>query len=295
MKTELKLRVSGALMAMVGVLAIAGSAAAGPPDYEFQTIDHPEAGPAGTSVYGINSPGVMVGNFEDSEDGLIKGFVLREGQFTNVFIDDSPWVDLYKVNSQGTAVGDFVDDLGYWHTFLYRADGTIDPLPDFAPGSNTFPGGINNQNTIVGNLTTDDFATLPAFIYADGEYLFFDVPGADLTIPWDITDTGTVGGYFLDSNGIWHGFLRDRRGKLTQIDVPGATETRIFGLNNRGDLVGGYVDATGRHGFVFRNGEFITLDYPGATDTRALDVNNQGIVVGTYDGYSRGFVAYPSR
>ena len=40
-------------------------------------------------------------------------------------------------------------------------------------------------------------------------------------------------------------FLRDKRGVFTTIDVPGAEQTGAVGINNRGQIVGAYIDAGG--------------------------------------------------
>jgi hypothetical protein len=48
-----------------------------------------------------------------------------------------------------------------------------------------------------------------------------------------------------------HGFvLRD--GSYTPIDFPGATATRAFGINARGDIVGNYVLGGKTYGYVAR-------------------------------------------
>jgi probable HAF family extracellular repeat protein len=268
----------------------------GPGDkgYTFQPIDDPDAGPFGTSVFGINSPGVMVGNFADT-DGVVHGFVLREGQFTSVTIDGSPGCELWGVNSRGTAVGDFSDELFVTlHSFTYSVDGTITYLPDPVPGASSSARGINNQGAVTGIFTTDNFATTHGYIYENGSFTVFDVPGGSFTGGWRITESGTVCGTFSDASGNSHGFLRDKKGNFTQIDVPGATFTVVLGLNDHGDIVGQFGDETTAHGFLLRKGVYVTLDYPGTTDTVPFDINNAGDIVGTYNGFSRGFIATPS-
>jgi len=49
-----------------------------------------------------------------------------------------------------------------------------------------------------------------------------------------------------------HGFVMDKWGVFTQVDVPGAVDTVIRGNNPRGDLVGTYRDEYGTHGFLMR-------------------------------------------
>jgi uncharacterized membrane protein len=96
-----------------------------------------------------------------------------------------------------------------------------------------------------------------------------------------------------------HGFLWDD-GDFATIDVPGATATVVLGINNRGQMVGSYIDADGAyHGFLrARHGAITTLpEAPGADPTmggtQPASVNERGQIVGLgYDsrGGSRGFL-----
>jgi probable HAF family extracellular repeat protein len=71
---------------------------------------------------------------------------------------------------------------------------------------------------------------------------------------------------------------------ITLIDVPSSTSTRANGINNAGQIVGGYTDGTGTHGFLDTNGTFTTLNFPGSTYTEATGINNLGQIVGIYSG-----------
>jgi uncharacterized membrane protein len=69
------------------------------------------------------------------------------------------------------------------------------------------------------------------------------------------------------------------------IDVPGAASTFVHGINDNGQMVGGFVtdELSGRtKGFLFSKGRFTTLDAPTADSTTALGINNSGHVVGTF-------------
>jgi uncharacterized membrane protein len=264
--------------------------------YTFQPIDDPSAGPGGTSVFGINSAGVMSGNYGDTANEVV-GFYLSAGQFTTVTVPGSSFTELAHINGRGTAVGDYINAAGEDLGFTYSADGTITYLPDAAPGAFTIPIGINDPGKVAGYYTTDNYTTAHGFIYAGGSFSYFDAPGSSYTVPWAITNSGTVGGWFIDAAGHAHGFLRDRKGAFTQIDVPAGTRfTTVYGLNDNGDIVGSYGDATtGRHGYLLRKGVFLTLDYPGATNTDAFGINDPGAIVGTYNNFTRGFLATPGK
>jgi probable HAF family extracellular repeat protein len=84
-----------------------------------------------------------------------------------------------------------------------------------------------------------------------------------------------------------HGFVRDN-GVFTTIDAPGARSfTVAFGVDNRGQTVGGYADERGRlHGFLKDKEAFTVIDYPGARATFAFRVNDVGQVVGSYGNES---------
>ena len=78
------------------------------------------------------------------------------------------------------------------------------------------------------------------------------------------------------------------------LDDPSAsTDTFAFGINDAGDIVGNYYDATGTHGFIDRDGKFTTLNDPLAgvgpgSGTNKNGINDKGEIVGTYYGATSG-------
>jgi hypothetical protein len=79
-----------------------------------------------------------------------------------------------------------------------------------------------------------------------------------------------------------NGFVRDARG-FARIDVPGASFTAASGSNNRGQIVGDYLDARKRfHGFLREERRFRRIDFPGAEGTFAAAIDDRGRVVGSY-------------
>lgn len=76
----------------------------------------------------------------------------------------------------------------------------------------------------------------------------------------------------------------------TTIDFPNATETAAGGINNSGEIVGGYVAMGVRHGFLLSGGMFSTIDDPNATPGSGAGtgsenhgINNLAQIVGAYD------------
>jgi probable HAF family extracellular repeat protein len=70
---------------------------------------------------------------------------------------------------------------------------------------------------------------------------------------------------------------------FTTLDVPGATSTGASGINDLGQIVGGYSnpDTTG-HGFLLSSGGYTTLDVPDGRTTNPRGINASGQIVGYY-------------
>jgi probable HAF family extracellular repeat protein len=194
--------------------------------------------------------------------------------------------------------------------FVYRK-GSYRPL-DGAPGAPvTAHVGLNNRGRTVGSYPVDGSTLLRGFVRSGrGDYDSFDAaPGAPdrFTTPVDINDRGQVAGVYVvgsaaaPESAVFHGFVRSPRGAVTTVDVPGASITSLSGINNRGALVGAYVDSRGRsHGLLLERGALTPIDppkaanvYPGGANIQAFDINDHGQIVGFYpdrDGTFHGFL-----
>ena len=118
------------------------------------------------------------------------------------------------------------------------------------PGSiSTVTTGINDRGQIVGRFR--DAAGGPHGLLIDGAKLtIIDVPGIRETTEANaINNLGQIVGIFRDARKALHSFLKDRD-TFTTIDVPNATFTFATGINDRGDIVGFFDDATGTDGFL---------------------------------------------
>lgn len=72
-------------------------------------------------------------------------------------------------------------------------------------------------------------------------------------------------------------------------DYPGATQTTVTSVNNKGVMAGYYADPTW-HGFVLQNGAFTQIDFPAAQWTKALGINDNGDIVGYYADGTTAFL-----
>jgi len=211
-------------------------------------------GGANTVPQGIDDRGRIAGIYLD-RDLVQTGFVRdRGGKVTTIHL--SPiGTKARDVNDRGQVVGIYADpadnDLGY-DVRSYRRD-------------------------------------------RDGRVTTVDVPGAGETSPYAIDDRGRIVGSYTDAGvttggdggypaGTLHGYVQDRRG-VTTLDVPGAVATVALDVNDRGQVVGGYIDAAGRqHGFRYDRGHYTTIDAPRPLDpvargNIATGINDRGDIV----------------
>jgi probable HAF family extracellular repeat protein len=66
------------------------------------------------------------------------------------------------------------------------------------------------------------------------------------------------------------------------LDIPNATQITANGINDHGQVVGQFTDATGaHHGFVYEVDSFVQVDYPGLPEINLYKINNLGQFVGS--------------
>jgi hypothetical protein len=215
---------------------------------------------------------------------------------------------------EGAITGFYSDAANVYHGFLRARHGKITTFD--APGVGTGPG----QGTITGDI--NDFGAIAGYYYdassvghgflrnSDGSFATFDASGAG-TAPGQGTfpqffsafsDFGALTGYYVDANGVYHGFVRHSNGKITEFDAAGGGTgpgqgTISYSINQRGATIGTYVDATTvGHGFVRdAYGTITEFDVVGAgtgvgtgigfgfvQGTIPLGNNLEGVTVGIY-------------
>jgi hypothetical protein len=121
----------------------------------------------------------------------------------------------------------------------------------------------------------------------------FNVPDAQGTQAYAINPEGTITGFYFDSGGLGHGFVRARNGTFITFDPPGVTtapglNTAPWGINPAGTTAGWWYTNMGpnffAHGFLrTRDGVFTKFDVPGASQTWGYDINAAGTVAGVYN------------
>jgi uncharacterized membrane protein len=189
---------------------------------------------------------------------------------------------------------------GVSNASLLLEKGAFRPLADVPGAAVTTHLRNNNRGQVVGAYgdLSDGTPRARGFLMEKRRMTRIDVPGALMTLPLGINDRGQVVGSWAGPDatvnpvtgetGPAHGFLWEK-GRYTKFDVPGATTTAGYEINNRGQIVGNYGDANGaQHGYVLRKGTVTTIDHPRAaqapnlTGTRVVGIDDRGRLVGSY-------------
>jgi hypothetical protein len=299
----------------------------------------------GTFPVAINPKGAITGTYVDSNN-VSHGFLRAPDGTVTTFdpTDDVNGIFVAGINPAGAITGSYFDSNLLFHGFLRAADGTITVIdaPGAGSGAGTFQGttivGINAAGAIVGSYL-DANNINHGFLRACGHenecdkgeatFTTFDVPGAGTGafqgttvfgvgffggnfLTGGINPAGAITGSYLDSNFLFHAFLRATDGAITPFDVPGASTiegavvTDATAINPNGTIAGFYfqpIPVGNPFGGNFRgfardrDGTFTTFDaatYPPCCIwTFAEAINPEGVIAGyDNDGHdiNHGFV-----
>src|SRR5262249_26364287 len=216
--------------------------------FAFETIDVP--GATLTSADGISTQAIS-GEFDDAAGK--HGFVLSGGAFTPFDVPGASFTQIIGINAKGEQSGNYVDplDVSVIQPVFFRSQAGHATVVESPGSKRTAVGNPNAQAQVVGGyrdgaLTLDGQQPRRGFVWQAGVFTIFDVPLAD--------------------------------------PRPGPFGTVPFGINDRGQIVGDYVNRNDhlRHGFLRSGGVYTTIDPPGAVLTVAEGINNSGEIAGVY-------------
>jgi hypothetical protein len=236
----------------------------------FTRIDVP--GASATIARGISDQGTIVGQY--NAGGVVHGFTYADGVWSYPidvparFFDNlgSPRHTLgVGISAQGDLVGCFHEDgltMTTMHGWLQRNGQFIELMTPHAPGDTTShdPDTMNNGVSATGMVVGFYFSSGVSYVADEaGIATTFTVDGNLFTLAWGVNARGDVVGYYgtnpANTVGVPlspRGFIRSRDGAFRGLSVQGASNTQVFGINEIGDIVGQYTDASGTHGFVHR-------------------------------------------
>ncbi len=290
--------------------------------YSFQTINNP-GDPNFNQLLGVNNAGTIAGYFGDGTVVPNNGYTwTKAGGFVAENFTGAAQTQVIAINNIGVAApgvppvfntaGFYVDATGANHGFTdsLGVQQTVDnPLTTSSPKVNQLLG-LNDNSLAVGfyndstgaahgyeyNLTTKVFTpvNLPASFNATS------------VMTTGINNGGWISGLYTDTAGVTHGFV-DEGGTFKSFDDPSGngTNTSFFGVNNKGLVVGSFVNASGNNGLVYNlmTNTWQTVNDPNQSFTAAFGVsgtfingiNDAGDLVGFYsDGtHVNGMLATP--
>jgi hypothetical protein len=170
--------------------------------------------------------------------------------------------------TQALANNDFGAVVGYWvdsnvipHAFLRTPEGQFiafdAPGADLNKGDNggTVAIAVNNLGVIAGQFEDTNFVFHGFIRYPNGFIFEFDDPSAGSTadalppqgtIAANVNSRGDTAGYYMDSNGTEHGFIRYHDGNFVTVDPENSLATMICletCLTDDGTTTGFYVDS----------------------------------------------------
>ena len=259
-------------------------------NYTFESIDVP--GVDFLAVTASSDFEDYAGNMRSADSEKDVGFTLINGVFTTHDFPDAQGTYFYALGNDGTAAGHYQDSDGLYHGVILE-NGELRQYD--------FPGAV--QTEIYG-LSDATGALTGNYIDASGVRRGFsgdtiiERPGALATYADFVSFVGNVVGSYVDTEGIYHAYMRSPVGRFLSIDLPNATNLEYFflhGLNNARAVVGrakavGDVPRT----YVGSPLNLKELRVPGSVSTEGWNINQDGSVVGHYDsadGRRHGFIA----
>jgi hypothetical protein len=153
--------------------------------------------------------------------------------------------------------------------------------------------GINNASRIAGYFGDGTVVPNNGFtLILPNNFTPENFPGSVQTQVVGINNPGETVGFWIDGNGVNHGFT-DIGGTFLNVSNPNTTTvTQLLGVNDSGEAAGYWSDAMGNfHPFTWVPGAFTPITFTGLGSAQATGVNNAGQVVGfnittlTTDGF----------
>ena len=291
-----------AASALVGVAVLASSAAEARKVTYIAVI--PPAGATSVAAFSINDNNIIAGDYTDSA-GVTHGFFgpLDGSNYTTFDFagDGTTGTQPRAILNDGT-----INGIGLGGSFQFGEEFVRTPAGKFKvlkvakqPLDGVVQGG-NDADQFVGDYVSSAGPRV-GFMGANGKYqsdVKLRIKNIIQTSPRQINNQGVIGGSYVDSGGIQHGFVLDGK-KITSFDYPDAVGvTAPEGINDAGVVTGLWQDTSGnRHGFLYDSttGDFTAITGPndGSTAQEAWGINNAGLVAGDSISTNQSWVFCP--
>lgn len=288
-------------------VAATATPADGSANFAFSTVNNSKD-TTFNQLLGINDSDTIAGYFGSGLKGHPnRGYTLHV-RYANENVPGAAQTQVIGINNTGATVGFDVDKAGDNFGF-YSLDGKTFHTADFPVSDPAKPAvdqllGINDAGLAVG-FYTDAKGTNHGYTYDTSTHHARSVlvSGDTNVTAAGINNVGDIAGFATNASGTTEGFLELSGGKVIHLDVPGATTTEAFGVNDGDEVVGDYTVGSGNSatttGFVWSPGfGFESVNDPNGVGATTLNgVNDRGQIVGFYtdsSGNTDGLVAKPT-
>ncbi|HTT99153.1 MAG TPA: hypothetical protein VMF58_13975 [Rhizomicrobium sp.] len=234
-----------------------------------------------TKALSANKGGDTAGVVIDSSFNTQAFVRTAGGQFTVFSVNGARFSEATGITDKGWIAGDYTDpSTSKQMGFIRKPNGDITTFasPD---GSNLAVLGINNKNSIIGTYGNHGYVR-----DSQGNMTTFRIT-ANYVVPVAINTSGVIAGYYADTSGKIHGFVRPADGGNPKgFNPPVYTGVlEVTGMNDDSTVVGWSIDAQGLpHGFaVNADFKFATLNAPqGTNGTEIYAIGPDGKLAGYY-------------
>ena len=202
-----------------------------------------------TGCVNINTAGTIVGGYQINNTYV--GFSYSGSTFTDVpGPAGAVYSFAYGINDKNVIVGSWIDGNNLQHGFVLKGK----KYTSFDTAGSTATLGVDINNAGVMTVQGFDSQNNPhSYLVSGSTVTELVFPGSTTTRVHAISNKGMVGLVWLDSAGNSHGGLYDSVAKTyTQIDVPGAAQSGVFGVDDKQSLTGFFLqtNASVQQGFV---------------------------------------------
>jgi hypothetical protein len=277
-----------------------------PAGYTFQTINNMKD-PTFNQLLGINTKGVISGYFGSGAKGHPnKGYIVvspyKQTNFRNENYPGSVQTQVTAINNADDTAGFWVDakqvNRGFirWHNVF-----TTYTAPKIGKGTVTQILGINDGGEAVGFYVNGSGVSFGFTLeQATGKFGPVTPPGASNVTASGINSHGDITGFYLHGKESI-GFLK-KGNSYSAFHFPKSKMTMPFGINDKLDIVGQYVDSAGAtHGFLLTSplahAKWTSIDDPNGVGTTTINGLNDALdMVGFYvdsDGNTDGMLITP--
>ena len=261
-------------------------------NYTFETIDVP-----GVEFLALAASS----DFEDyagytrSADGEKEvAFTLIDGVFETYDFPGAQKTHFYALGNNGLAAGHYQDSDGLYHGVILE-NGELRQY-DFPGAVQTEIYGYSDSTGAMTGNFTDASGVRRGF---SGDEII-EYPGATETYADFVSGLDNIVGSYVNTEGIYHAYLRGPGGSFATLDLPVASNLEYFflhGINNALIAVG-RAKAVGDVPRTYAGNPvgLQELKFPGSVSTEGWNVNQDNSIVGHYDsadGRRHGFIARP--